>query len=393
MSEIKVNSIKGVGASTAAITVNNSDGTCTANITNNLSNRRLTINGDMRIAQRGTSSNTAGYQTVDRFRTQINNGTLTQSQQNLATSDTPYTLGFRKYMRILNQSGIGAATNQYAQIDHKVEAQDLANSGWNFTSNTSKITLSFWVRASVTAKYFGWLMTNDGTVRNHPFVISDSNGSGTNLTADTWTKITKTFTGDSGITINNDNGIGFQISFVAYYGTDFTNDSVSTTSWNTFTSGGYSPDFPSTTWATTTNATFDITGVQLEVGSVATDFEHRSFAQELTLCQRYFTKTYNQDVYAGTATYAGAFTQRSSVSTAAGHIPLELPVLMRATPTVYFYGTTSATNAVGKLRGSGDAVITANLNNTTSSRIIGINYSPNQNYSYVSGHYTAEAEL
>ena len=266
------------------------DGSDLTGLSTPLSFRNLIINGAMRVAQRGASSNSAGYQTVDRFLTQIQSGTLTQSQQDLSTSDTPYTLGFRKYMRILNQSGIGAATNQYAQIDYKVEAQDLANSGWNYTSNTSKITLSFWVRASVTAKYFGWLITNDGTQRNHPFVISDSNGSGTNLTANTWTKITKTFTGFSGITINNDNGIGWQITFAAYYGTDWTNNSVSTTSWNTFTSGGYSPDFPSTTWATTTNATFDITGVQLEVGDQATTFEHRSFNDEFLRCARYFYK-------------------------------------------------------------------------------------------------------
>jgi len=315
-----------------------------------VANRNLIINGAMQVAQRGTSSNTAGYQTVDRFRTQINNGTLTQSQQNLATSHTPYTLGFRKYMRILNQSGIGAATNQYAQIDYKVEAQDLANSGWNFTSNTSKITLSFWVRASVTAKYFGWLLTNDGTVRNHPFVISDSNGSGTNLTANTWTKITKTFTGDSGITINNDNGIGFQISFVAYYGTDFTNSSVSTTSWNTFTSGGYSPDFPSTTWATTTNATFDITGVQLEIGSVATDFEHRLFAQELALCQRYCQK-----LGASNGTYDCMGTG-NAIGSGFGFIAYRLLSTMRSTPSFTLLGAASDFNYT---RDGGDHAPTA----------------------------------
>ena len=67
MSEIKVNSIKGVAASTAALTINNTDGTCTANITNNLSNRNIIINGAMLVAQRGTSSTSTGIQTVDRF--------------------------------------------------------------------------------------------------------------------------------------------------------------------------------------------------------------------------------------------------------------------------------------------------------------------------------------
>ena len=104
MSEIKVNSIKGVAASTAAITVNNTDGTCTANITNNLSNRRLTINGAMTIAQRGVSSTTTGYQTVDRFTTATTgvDEAPTFAQVDVASGTTPYTLGFRKAFKITN---------------------------------------------------------------------------------------------------------------------------------------------------------------------------------------------------------------------------------------------------------------------------------------------------
>ena len=98
MSEIKVNSIKGVGASAAAITVNNTDGTCTANITNNLSNRNLVINGAMQVAQRGTSSTSSGFQTVDRFEVEYS-GTdeaPTQAQVDVSAGTTPYTNGFRK---------------------------------------------------------------------------------------------------------------------------------------------------------------------------------------------------------------------------------------------------------------------------------------------------------
>ena len=91
MSEIKVNSIKGVGASTAAITVNNTDGTCTANITNNLSNRNLIINGAMQVAQRGTSSTSDGYHTIDRFQMNFS-GTdeaPTQAQVDVSSGTTP----------------------------------------------------------------------------------------------------------------------------------------------------------------------------------------------------------------------------------------------------------------------------------------------------------------
>ena len=387
MSEIKVNSIKGVGATAAAITVNNSDGTCTANITNR-SNRNIIINGAMQVAQRGTSSTTSGYQTVDRFQVAPSglDEAATQAQVDVASGTTPYTLGFRKAYKVTNgnqTSGAGASDN--LRIIYQIEAQDLANSGWNYTSSSSFITLSFWVKSSVAQNFNFQLRSKDSTNQSYPFETGS-------LSADTWTKITKTIPGNSNLIFNNDNGSGMEINFWQFAGTDYTDSGVSLNAWGSYSNSTRTPDQTST-WYTTNDATFEITGVQLEVGSVATDFEHRSFGQELALCQRYFTKTYDQDVYAGTATYVGAFTQRSSVSTAAGHFTLELPVLMRATPTVYFYGTTSATNAVGKIRGSGDGVITANTHASHSSRAIGLTYSPNQNYSFVSGHYTAEAEL
>ena len=97
MSEIKVNSIKGVGASAAAITVNNTDGTCTANITNK-PNRNLVVNGAFLISQRGTSSTSAGFHTVDRFKTQKSSTdeTPSQAQADVAAGTTPYTIGIRK---------------------------------------------------------------------------------------------------------------------------------------------------------------------------------------------------------------------------------------------------------------------------------------------------------
>ena len=168
MSEIKVNSIKGVGASTAAITVNNTDGTCTANITNNLSNRNLIINGAMQVAQRGTSSTSDGYGSVDRFR-QAYSGTdeaPTQSQVDVASGTTPYTSGFRKAFKITNGNQTsGAGTSDLILMRHKLEAQDIASSGWNYTSSSSFITLSFWCKSSVAQNFYIRLETSDGTAQ------------------------------------------------------------------------------------------------------------------------------------------------------------------------------------------------------------------------------------
>ena len=285
MSEIKVNSIKGVGASAAAITVNNTDGTCTANITNNLSNRNLIINGAMQVAQRGTSSTSSGHYTVDRFYSSYG-GTdeaVTQEQADVASGTTPYTLGFRKSYKFTNGNQTsGAGSGDYVAFVYKAEGQDIANSGWNYLSSSSFITLSFWVKSSVAQNFYGYVLSSDGSTQIFPFETGS-------LSADTWTKITKTIPGNSNLTFNNDNGVGFQFLFWSYIGTDYTDSGVSLNAWATYASGTRTP-VSTTTWYTTNDATFEITGVQLEVGSGATDFEHRSFGQELDLCMRYFQR-------------------------------------------------------------------------------------------------------
>ena len=334
MSEIKVNSIKGVGASTAAITVNNSDGTCTANITNNLSNRRLTINGAMTIAQRGVSSTSTGYQTCDRIQAARGGGAITQAQVDISSSDTPYSLGFRKAFKVTNSTAASAAGN-YRDIRYYVEAQDVVNSGWNSESSSSNITLSFWARSSVAQTFYYFIYVPDSSKH---FVVSFA------LSANTWTKVTKTIPGASGVTINNDNGNGLNIQIAMWYGSNFTTSGQAVDTWGTWNGSSRVPDMTST-WAATTDATFELTGLQLEVGSVATDFEHRSVGQELALCQRYFhTLGLNGSAVGHSTTYYWFF----PISTTSPHYRrcrIDFPVTMRATPTV--------TNAAGSNNGVG----------------------------------------
>jgi len=288
-SRLIVNSIRHTGASGDAVTLAN-DGTCTAKITNNLSNRRININGAMTIAQRGTSSTSTGYKTVDRF---YNGSTGTDegptfAQVDVASGTTPYTLGFRKALKLTNgnqTSGAGATDTVY--IEHQMEAQDIANSGWNYTSSSSYITLSFWVKSSVAQDFKGYLRSVDGTSQIYPY----STGS---LSADTWTKITKTIPGNSNLTFDNDNGSGLQLYLWPYIGTDYTDAGVTENAWAAYASGTRTP-VSTTTWYTTNDATLEITGIQLEVGDHATDFEHRSFADELRRCQRYYFKLTGDD--------------------------------------------------------------------------------------------------
>ena len=242
--------------------------------------KNLIINGAMLIAARGTSSTTSGYGSVDRFHIQYNAGTRTHSQTAI-TSGSPYENGFRNVLRITNTTvGGGAGSAGITNAFQYLEAQDVAKSGWNYTSSSSFVTLSFWVRSSVAQEFYGYLRTFDGTEQAYCF----STGS---LSADTWTKITKTIPGNSNITINNDNGAGLQVNISPFWGGNFTTSGKTTDSWAAFSGANRTPDY-ATTWASTASATFDITGVQLEVGSVATDFEHRTEAEEALRCKRYY---------------------------------------------------------------------------------------------------------
>ena len=249
--------------------------------------KNLIINGAMNVAQRATSvtSLANGYKCVDRFRhtsTGLDNAP-THEQANIAAGTTPYTLGFRKSYKLTNgNQSSGAGADDRFQTQYSIEAQDLASSGWNYVSSSSFITLSFWCKSSVAQNFFGFIQTDDGTSQSFPFQTGS-------LTADTWTKITVKVPGNSNIQIDNNNEMGMKILWDLFEGTNFTDSSVTLNQWGTFSSTAKTPDQTST-WYTTDDATFELTGVQLEIGNVATDFEPRSYAQELQLCKRYFQR-------------------------------------------------------------------------------------------------------
>ena len=204
MSQLKVNTIRHTSATSDAITLAN-DGTATARITNNLSNRNLIINGAFQIAQRATSSTDGNYKTVDRWK--HNHGGTdenpTYAQVDVTSNDPgPWEKGFRKGFRITNGNQTsGAGADDYVQVAQHFESQDIANSGWDYTSTSSYITISFWIKSSVAQAFAGHLRTADGTSKSYSF----STGS---LSANTWTKVTKTIPGASGLQFDNNNAAG-----------------------------------------------------------------------------------------------------------------------------------------------------------------------------------------
>ena len=188
------------------------------------------------------------------------------------------------------------------------------------------MTLSFWIKSSVAQTFKGFLRTRDGTEQRYTFDIGS-------LSADTWTKITKTIPGNSNITINNDNGEGLQINIGAFWGGTFTDNSVTEDAWGAYSGSTRMKDNTST-WYTTNNATLEVTGVQLEVGSTTTDFEHRSFGEELSLCQRYFFR-YKND--AGDHGHFVNATSYGSTDMRAG--AFNFPTTMRSSPSFSHSGT------------------------------------------------------
>ena len=280
-----------------------------------LSNRNLIINGAMRVAQRGTSSTSTGYQTVDRFSGNWGQGAVTQTQEDLTTGD-PFNSGFNHFFRLQNTTASTDAA-AYREVLYRFEGQDIRNSGWTYKSSSSYITLSFWVRASVAQDYYAFVESQDGTNRIYTFPFT--------LAADTWTYVTETIPGDPSMQVDNDNGLGFVVNIIAFNGTDYTDSSNTDRTWrNRSGSGDYLLNMTNT-WANTANATFDVTGVQLEVGEKATPFEHRSFNDELQRCLRYYEENpTTQDLF---RVYPGG----SSVSVAYSYI---WNVEKRVAPTV-----------------------------------------------------------
>ena len=246
-------------------------------------NKNLIINGAMQVAQRGTSSTTNdGYFTVDRM--YFYNGAVdencTTSQSDVASGTTPYTSGFRKAFKVQNGNQTsGAGAGDEVMVRYNIESQDIANSGWNYTSSSSFLTLSYWVKSSVAQNFYVNLITFDGTQQNY---VTETGS----LTADTWTKVTKTIPGNSNLQFDNNNERGMFIQWNIFKGTNDTGTRP-LNAWAAYSGTSRVPDMTST-WYTTNDATFEITGVQLEVGSVATDFEHRSISDELLRCYRYF---------------------------------------------------------------------------------------------------------
>ena len=342
MSEIKVNSVKGVGASSAAITVDNSDGTCTANITSvndgQIGNRRINMNGGFQVFQRSTSAadigGSEGYFAPDRY---SQHGTGSMRYTASQSTDVPAGYGFSNSLKYDCTTASGTVSaGHFVAIEHRIEGQDL-QVFCKGTAQAKQYTLSFHVKSPKTGIHWAELYDND----NNRHVCK----SYTISSADTWQKISLTFPADTTGGFGNDNQSSLRIFFWLMAGTDYATNTPPT-AWAAFDSDARATGQVNVFDSTSND--FFITGIQLEVGSVATDFEHRSFAQELALCQRYaFLATRNGDTSAVTnrpvcmAMYYDSSEIRGII---------DFPVEMRAVPTLV---ASSVSNSFYIHRGGG----------------------------------------
>ncbi len=282
MSEIKVNSIKGVGASTAAITVNNSDGTCTANITNNLSNRNKVINGQMIVNQRASSYTATGEEyTLDRFNHRTGSSFTFDTT---TTQDTSAPDGFTKSLKITPDSTQTPSGSHNGMIATLLEADNLIGFA-SGTSSAKKFVLSFYAKSASQNnghQYSVQLskLTSGGTYyhQTRSFTVTSS-----------WQRFTVAFSADTSNNITTGSGEGIRILWHLAAGSDDIASAV--TSW---TSGDVNKAVTGqSNFMDNTSNEFYLTGVQLEASDadVATDFEHLSFDVELRRCRRYFFKT------------------------------------------------------------------------------------------------------
>jgi len=276
--------------------------------------RNIAYNGAMQISQRSTSETglgaTTGYHTVDRFVLNMGNtaGRLTMSQESITDLS-----GFAKAVKLdCTTADTSIASNERLIFVQRFEGQDLQQIKKG-TSDAERVTVSFYVKGNANATYTLELADED----NSRFVAQEFS------VTSSWTRVVKTFVADTTGKFDNDNAHSMSLNIWLHAGSDFTGGTF--TSNTVHTTANQRVGDNQTSFYDSTDRTFFITGVQLEVGSVATPFEHRSFGEELTLCQRYFS-------HSGDGGQAGFMHSMYASNDAYGNFSFPIP--MRANPTV-----------------------------------------------------------
>jgi hypothetical protein len=273
--------------------------------------RNRIINGAMVIDQRNAGASvtpTVSAYTLDRWSANLTVSSKYSVQQNAGSVTPP--LGFTNYLGATSLSAYSVVSTDNFSIYQNIEGLNVADLGWG-TANAKTVTLSFWVRSSLTGT-FGGALLNSAVDRSYPYSYTISS-------ANTWEQKSVTIAGDTSGTWLTSNGIGIRLYFALGIGSNYI------TTAGAWAAGLYLAPTGATSVVGTNGATFYITGVQLEVGSVATPFERRDYGRELTMCQRYYYRT--------TPTSVGRIAMAASgVTNSTGRAVIPFPVPMRTSP-------------------------------------------------------------
>jgi hypothetical protein len=291
------------------------------------------INGDMRIDQRNAGASVTPADqalTIDRWKSRLSQSSKFSVQQD-AGAVTPPT-GFNDYLGVTSLSAYSITSTDFFYQNQRIEGYNVADLAWG-TANAKTVTLSFWVRSSLTGT-FGGSVFNEAADRSYPFSYTIS-------VANTWEQKTITIAGDTTGTWATTNGIGISLSFGLGVGSTY---SGTAGSWaGTF----YASATSATSVVGTNGATFYITGVQLEVGTSATPFERRLYNQELANCHRY----YYRNKATGNNYLLSLGGQVFATTGCVAFIPF--PVIMRTAPTALEQSGTAGDYKIINAAGSG----------------------------------------
>ena len=326
--------------------------------------RNLLDNGDFQIFQRATSATNpgGGYDTADRWRSSQNSSGLGNYNAEKST-DTPD--GFGNSYKLTKSGATTISSGMSAYIEQYIEGQNVQHLNYG-SSSAKKLTASFHVKSSVTGTYGCFLGdgTTNGKKNVQTFTISSAN---------TWEKKVLTFNGDTATGLDNDNSAELVFGIVLGAGSNY--QTGTTNSWLSAANPSALSTSSQTQWPQTDGATFFMTGIQLEVGDAATEFEHLPFSEQLNRCQRHYYQMEHN-----TARRFGVDGLYSNGTGAGLNIMFTHPVPMRAGPTVtpgsamggttsfsndenhiYMYTTNHSTGRVGVETSSGTTTVSAEM--------------------------------
>ena len=371
MSQVKANSFTDASGGSNAVLYG------VAAPANSMGFRNRIINGDMRIDQRNAGASvtptTSNTYTLDRWTFYISAASKLSVQRNAGAVTPP--AGFSNYLGVTSLSAYSVTASDYFLIVQNIEGLNTADFAWG-TSSAQAVTLSFWVRSSLTGTFGGALKGASGTVYSYPFTYTVNS-------ANTWEQKTITIPGSTLGTWTSDNTTNIQVVLGLGAGSTYSGTAGSWVSNNNaYTATG------ANSVVGTSGATFYITGVQLEAGSVASPFERRDYGRELMMCQRYYFKTFPNTIAPAQNAGTGGSVLVVPAGSGAGWMVFNLfmPVQMRTAPTVTTFNPSAANanwsnSAVAQVADTTDARILLNNSSGGSAGIGG----------YL--HVTASAEL